>query len=176
MATGYNVKVDRDTLGDISALTIQNYIDGRITKPRGQETSFVSSDLFENPEITSGLSIDIVIADDATQTTADTDYRAIYSDTEQGGFGMLGVGGLIDPETAPADINTEVALTLALYAHFTDRAGRYDTSGFKATVDTTSFSVGDALDTANKIRNYQVEVIEVYMTDVFQERETFVGA
>jgi len=179
MATGYNVTVTRDevvgspTEGDVTALDIESYIDGTPSKPRGLETVFVDSDLFENPEITSGLDIDIVIADDAAQTAIDDEFDTINTDN-LAEF-LLTFGSVEDVLANGSAGNETVTDNLIILNQMMANPGQYSGAGFKAWKTTTSFTISDALDTANKIRNFGFEVYDTYLTAFSADRDAFLG-
>ena len=70
MATGYIVEIQRDAESVVTDRIINSYIDGQLHKPRGLETQFIPSDLFNFPEISLDGDGDIVISNDGVAQAA----------------------------------------------------------------------------------------------------------
>jgi len=179
---GYLTQVTRDevaespTVGEITALDILNYVDGTPSRPRGIETVFTDSELFETPIITSGLSIDIVIEDDALETASNNDFRTIFTDNivaylstfGTNSFGQnIGNIGALGLETV--DLNTEFLNQMSA------QPGQYSSDGLTAWRTTTSFAKGDALNTNNKIRNFATEVLHDLIIDWRADADAWVN-
>jgi len=170
--SGYNVKVTRDVAGDIVTADILSYIDGLQAQPslEGEEILLITGKFLENPK-TAVVGSQVAVVNDDDQDTNDGLWNSMEFNIRNFAETKMGVD---DDSNLVASVRDDIKLlnTSIFLGRFTS-PNEYKNDGLLAHITTTSFTLGDPLDTGNKVINFYNEVLRELHDSVIGERDTF---
>jgi len=134
----------------------------------------VKVDRFTNPVVsTTGITIyDIVITNSADQDTNDGLWNTMEADIRS--FAELKMGVDDDSNLVSSERDIVKLLNTAIFLGRFTSPNEYKTDGLLAHITTASFTIGDPLDTGNKVINFYNEVLRELHDTVIAERDTFI--
>ena len=175
--SGYNVRVTRDNVGVITARDIAEYTTGFVTPPEKGKQSFqyIPSEQFQNPIIVlvpqpPGEDL-ITIENDADEDVNDGLWNTMEASIRSFAQARMGVDD--DSNLVAADRDIVKLLNGMIFMVRAFDASEYNSDGLLAHVTTSSFTVGDPLNTTMKVANYYKEVLRELHDSVISERDTF---
>ena len=168
--SGYNLNVTRDVNGDVLTSEIRYYVKGP-TIDFHPGTEFITSEFFENPKIIITALKFITIENDPDQDTNDGLWNTMEASIRSFAEGRMGVDDDSNLVASERDI-VKLLNGMIFLARMAD-GNEYKGDGLLAHVTTSSFTVGDTLNTANKVTDYYGEVLRELHDSVISERDTF---
>jgi len=175
--SGYIVRIDRDNSLAIVSRAIAEYTSGNAipASTQKQEFVFVTSARFTSPVIVltaqpPGEDL-ITIENDADQDTNDGLWDTMEADIRSFAETKMGVDD--DSNLVSSERDLVKLLNTHIFQLRLDRPNEFLSDGLLAHITTISFTVGDPLDTANKMRNFYREVLRSLHDSVIGERDTF---
>ncbi len=129
---------------------------------------------FSNPEITiGGITVyDISIANDADQDTNDGLWNTMEADIRSFAETKMGVDD--DSNLVSSERDIVKLLNGMIFLVRATNGSEYNGDGLLAHVTTSSFTVGDPLNTSMKVANFYEEVLRELHDSVIGERDTFI--
>jgi len=148
----------------------ESHLNDFITFTRVESPHFENPILVETPQVGGPDLLTIINdpAEDMNDALWDTMEKNIRD------LAQLKMGVDDDSNLVASDRDIVKLLNTAIFQFRLDRPNEFTSDGLLAHVDTASFTTSDALDTANKMRNFYREVMRELHDSVIGERDTFI--